>query len=182
MNMKPKQNRGQRPDLGSNLREIIFGVEDGAIGNLGLVVGMAQALAPNTLILLAGVATMFAQAISMFAGNYLSVKSEQEYFAVKKKGREYGKAYSRHKNPVTSSLIMGLAVIVGAAIPLSAFLIWKSQQGIVPAIVVTLLGLFTLGAIKTRYTLRNWLRSGMEVMVVGAVAALVGYGIGSLFG
>lgn len=184
--MKPKPHlipkSGLKPDLGSNIRELIFGVEDGAIGNLGLVVGMAQALAPNTLILLAGVATMFAQAISMFAGNYLSVKSEQEYFAVKKKGREYGKAYSKHKNPVTSSLIMGLAVIVGAAIPLSAFLIWKSQQGIGPAIVVTLLGLFTLGAVKTRYTLRNWLRSGTEVLVVGAVAALAGYGIGSLFG
>lgn len=185
--MKPKPNLTKsnlipKPDFGSNIREIIFGVEDGAIGNLGVVVGMAQALAPNTLILLAGVATMFAQAISMFAGNYLSVKSEQEYFAVKKKGREYGKAYSKHKNPVTSSLIMGLAVITGAAIPLVIFLVWESQQGIIPAITVTLLGLFTLGAVKTKYTLRNWLRSGVEMLVVGGIAALVGYGIGSLFG
>ena len=58
----------KRLDLGNNIREIIFGVEDGAIGNLGLVVGMAQAMAPNNLILLAGSATMLAQAISMFAG------------------------------------------------------------------------------------------------------------------
>ena len=178
--MKPKPNVGT--DLGSNIREIIFGVEDGAIGNLGVVIGMAQALAPNTLILLAGVATMLAQAISMFAGNYLSIKSEKEYFEVKRKGREYGKAYSKHKDPVASSLIMGLAVIVGAAIPLLVFLFWESRQGIIPAIIVTLLGLFVLGAVKTRYTLRNWLRSGVEVLAVGAVAALVGYGVGSLFG
>ncbi len=169
-------------EVGSNLREIIFGVEDGAIGNLGVVVGMAQALAPNTLIVLAGIATMAAQAISMFAGNYLSVKSEKEYFAVRKKERKYGKEYSRHKNPLTSSLIMGLAVIVGAAIPLAVFLIWKAQQGIVPAIVITLLGLFILGAVKTKYTLRNWLRSGIEMVLVGGIAALVGYGIGNLFG
>ena len=108
--------------IGQNIREVIFGVEDGAIGNLGLVVGMAQAAAPNSLILLAGVATMCAQAISMFAGNYLSIKSEKEYFEVKKKGREYGKAYSRHKNPIVSSLVMGIAVIIGALIPLVAFL------------------------------------------------------------
>src|SRR3989338_1066553 len=108
-------------DVGKNIREVIFGVEAGVIGNLGLVVGMAQALAPNTLILLAGVATMFAQAISMFAGNYLSIKSEKEYFEVKRKERAYGKEYSRHKNPLISSLVMGVAVIVGAAIPLLAF-------------------------------------------------------------
>ncbi len=169
-------------DVGKNIREIIFGVEDGAIGNLGLVVGMAQALAPNTLILLAGVATMFAQAISMFAGNYLSIKSEKEYFEVKGKGRAYGKAYSKHKNPVVSSLVMGIAVIVGAAIPLLAFLAWESHRGIIPAVIITLVGLFVLGVVKTKYTLRNWFRSGMEVLVVGFIAAMVGYGIGSLFG
>ncbi len=167
--------------IGQNIREVIFGVEDGAIGNLGLVVGMAQALAPNKLILLAGIATMFAQAISMFAGNYLSIKSEKEYFEVKSKSREYGKAYSKHKNPFISSVVMGLSVIVGAVIPLLAFLIWESQQGIMPAVIITLLGLFVLGAVKTRYTLRNWFRSGMEVVMVGGIAALVGYGIGSLF-
>lgn len=167
--------------MGKNIREIIFGVEDGAIGNLGLVVGMAQALAPNTLILLAGVATMFAQAISMFAGNYLSIKSEQEYFQVKRKERDYGKEYSQHKNPFVSSLVMGIAVIIGAAIPLSAFLFFKSQQGIIPAVLITLIGLFVLGVVKTRYTLRHWFRSGVEVLVVGCIAALVGYGIGNLF-
>ena len=169
-------------DFGKNIREIIFGVEDGAIGNLGLVVGMAQALAPNALILLAGVATMCAQAISMFAGNYLSIKSEKEYFEVKRKEREYGKEYSKHKNPVISSLVMGIAVIVGAAIPLSTFLFFESQQGIIPAVVITLIGLFLLGVVKTKYTLRHWFRSGMEVLVVGCIAALVGYGVGNLFG
>ncbi len=167
--------------IGQNIREVIFGVEDGAIGNLGLVVGMAQAAAPNTLILLAGIATMCAQAISMFAGNYLSIKSEKEYFSVKKKGREYGKAYSRHKNPVISSIVMGLSVIVGAAIPLLAFLFLESYDGIVPAIIVTLIGLFILGAVKAKYTLRNWFRSGIEIMLVGFIAASVGYGIGNLF-
>lgn len=181
LKMPSKMMSKKEDDLGKNIREIIFGVEDGAIGNLGLVIGMAQALAPNTLILLAGVATMFAQAISMFAGNYLSIKSEKEYFEVKGKERAYGKAYSKHKNPVVSSLVMGIAVIVGAAIPLLTFLIWESRKGIIPATIITLMGLFVLGAMKTKYTLRNWFRSGTEVMVVGGIAAAVGYGIGSLF-
>ena len=171
----------KKHDFGENLREIIFGVEDGAIGNLGVVVGMAQALAPNNLILLAGIATMFAQAISMSTGNYLSIKSEKEYFAVKKKGRSYGRKYSEHKNPVTSSIVMAFSVIIGAGIPLIAFFLWESYSGIVPAIIITLIGLFVLGALKTKFTNKNWFRSGIEIAVVGFVAAVAGYLIGSLF-
>jgi vacuolar iron transporter family protein len=168
-------------EFGENIREIIFGVEDGAIGNLGVVVGMAQALAPNKLILLAGVATMFAQAISMSAGNYLSVKSEKEFFEVKSKNRAYGKAYSKHKNPWFSSFVMAISVIFGAFIPLFAFLFWESKSGIFPSILITLVGLFLVGAVRSKFTLKNWFSSGAEVLVVGLIAALLGFGIGSLF-
>jgi len=164
-----------------NIREVIFGVEDGAIGLLGLVVGMAQAYAPNTLILLAGLATMLAQFISMFAGNYLSINSEKEYFAVRSKNRAYGKAYSIHKSAIYSSFMMGFSVIIGATIPLSAFLFFPSHQGIIPSISITLVGLFTLGVFKTKYTHRPWFKSGMEVLLVGTIAAAAGYIVGSVF-
>ena len=71
--------------LSENIREAVFGVEDGAVGNLGVVIGMAQAAAPNKFIILAWFATVLAQTISMSAGTYLSVKSEKEYFSVNKK-------------------------------------------------------------------------------------------------
>src|SRR3989338_2463949 len=158
--------------FGENIREIIFGVEDGAIGNLGVVVGMIEGLAPTNLIILAGLATMFAQAISMGAGNYLSVKSEKEYFAVPRKERKYGIAYSKHKNPVISSLVMSISVIIGAAIPLAVFLFTDATVGVAPFISVTLAGLFFLGIVQSRYTLRNWLRSGVEILIIGAFAAL----------
>lgn len=167
--------------IGENIREVIFGVEDGAIGNLGLVVGMAQAYAPNTLILLAGFATMLAQFISMFAGNYLSIKSEKEYFAVRSKSRTYGKAYSSHKSALYSSFMMGFSVIIGAIVPLSVFFIFPSHQGIIPSIATTLIGLFVLGVFKTKYTHRHWFASGMEVLLVGTIAAAVGYGVGTIF-
>ena len=170
-----------RWSIEENIREVIFGVEDGAIGNLGLVVGMAQALAPNKLILLAGLATMLAQFISMFAGNYLSIKSEKEYFAVRSKSRAYGKAYSLHKSAIYSSLVMGFSVIIGASIPLSAFLVFPTHQGIIPSITLTLIGLFALGAFKTKFTHRHWLKSGIEVLLVGMIAAAMGYLVGTAF-
>ncbi len=173
----------QREDLGGkNIREIIFGVEDGAIGNLGLVIGMIQGMASTNLIILAGLATMIAQAISMSAGNYLSIKSEKEYFQVRSQERMYGKEYSQHKSPVKSSFVMGFSVIIGAAIPLSALFLFNGKSGIIPPLSITLVGLFLLGMVKARYTFRHWLRSGMEVVLIGFCAALAGYVIGSVVG
>lgn len=166
----PKRN------LLDNLRQIIFGVEDGAIGTLGVVVGMAQAAAPNSYIILAGIATMFAQMISMSAGTYLSVKSESEYLSSRKKSR-----LPSHKHPINAALIMGISVIFGAAIPLSAFLFWESSAGIIPAICITLIGLFALGAYKGTSVKKSPLRSGIEMALIGGLAALAGFLVGNAF-
>ncbi len=163
-------------NLLDNLRQIVFGVEDGAIGNLGVVVGMAQAAAPNSYIILAGISTMFAQMISMSAGTYLSVKSESEYLSSRKRAK-----LPSHKNPINAALIMGLSVIFGAAIPLSVFLVWESSSGIIPAISVTLIGLFALGAYKGTSVKKSPLRSGIEMTLIGGIAALAGFLIGNLF-
>lgn len=50
------------------------------------------------------------------------------------------------------------------------------------ACIVTALTLFSLGAIKTRITGKSWFLSGMEMMLVGGVAAVAAYVIGMLLG
>ena len=70
---------------------------------------------------------MFAQSISMSAGNYLSIKSEKEYFDTNKKDRAYGKKYAAQKNVASSTLVMGSSVFAGASIP-SSYLLWPSSQ------------------------------------------------------
>ena len=40
------------------------------------------------------------------------------------------------------------------------------------------LTLFVLGALKVRITGRNWFRSGLEMLLVGGVAAAAAYGVG----
>jgi VIT1/CCC1 family predicted Fe2+/Mn2+ transporter len=51
-----------------------------------------------------------------------------------------------------------------------------------PAVVLTLLGLFLCGAFVTRLTPRPWWYGGGRQVLVGAVAAAVTYGFGSLVG
>jgi vacuolar iron transporter family protein len=63
------------------LRAVIFGVSDGLVSNLSLVMGVAGAASDNpSFILLAGVAGLLAGAFSMAAGEYISMQSQRELF------------------------------------------------------------------------------------------------------
>lgn len=64
------------------LRAVIFGVSDGLVSNLSLVMGVAAAAtaAESHFILLAGVAGLLAGAFSMAAGEYISMQSQRELF------------------------------------------------------------------------------------------------------
>jgi VIT1/CCC1 family predicted Fe2+/Mn2+ transporter len=62
------------------LRAAIFGVNDGLVSNLSLIMGFAGAAVSNRFILLAGVAGLLAGAFSMAAGEYISMQNQRELF------------------------------------------------------------------------------------------------------
>lgn len=64
----------------SNLRAAVFGINDGLVSNISLILGIAGAQADQHFIILAGVAGLLAGACSMGAGEYISVKSQREVF------------------------------------------------------------------------------------------------------
>jgi VIT1/CCC1 family predicted Fe2+/Mn2+ transporter len=68
---------------GGLLRNVIYGFNDGLTANFGLVAGVigATALAQDRAIIVAGVAGLIADALSMGASGYLAAKSEQEVYA-----------------------------------------------------------------------------------------------------
>jgi vacuolar iron transporter family protein len=56
------------------LRAAVFGANDGLVSNFSLVLGMAGAGSSNQVILLAGLAGLLSGALSMAAGEYISVR------------------------------------------------------------------------------------------------------------
>jgi VIT1/CCC1 family predicted Fe2+/Mn2+ transporter len=58
----------------------VFGVSDGLVSNASLVLGVAGAGAANAYVLLTGTAGMLAGALSMAAGEYVSVRSQREMY------------------------------------------------------------------------------------------------------
>ena len=63
---------------GGWLRAAVFGAMDGLVSNLALISGMAGGSAAASTVALAGVAGLAAGAFSMAAGEYVSVKSQNE--------------------------------------------------------------------------------------------------------
>ena len=73
--------RWHRSGRSGTLRAVIFGVSDGLVSNLALVMGVAGAAGEQgSFILLAGIAGLLAGAFSMAAGEYISMQSQRELF------------------------------------------------------------------------------------------------------
>lgn len=79
-------NRGTEPwhriEAGGFLRNVIYGFNDGLTANFGLVAGVigATVAAQHQAIVVAGVAGLIADALSMGASGFLAAKSEQEVY------------------------------------------------------------------------------------------------------
>jgi len=63
-----------------NLRAAVFGVNDVMISNTSLIQAMAGAGAASNTLILAGVAGLLAGALSMAAGEFVSVRSQREFY------------------------------------------------------------------------------------------------------
>jgi VIT1/CCC1 family predicted Fe2+/Mn2+ transporter len=76
-----ERERWHRSGRSGTLRAVIFGVSDGLVSNLALVMGVAGAAGERaSLIVLAGIAGLLAGAFSMAAGEYISMQSQRELF------------------------------------------------------------------------------------------------------
>lgn len=67
-----------RARLSGNFRAAVFGANDGLVSNLALVLGVGAAGVSNHVILLTGISGLLAGALSMGAGEYISVRSQRE--------------------------------------------------------------------------------------------------------
>jgi VIT1/CCC1 family predicted Fe2+/Mn2+ transporter len=69
-----------RAESGGFLRNVVYGFNDGLTANFGLVAGVIGASVTPHVVLVSGVAGMFADALSMGASGFLAAKSEQEVY------------------------------------------------------------------------------------------------------
>ncbi len=67
-----------RSRLSGSFRAAVFGANDGLVSNLALVLGIGASGVSNRTVLITGLAGLLAGALSMGAGEYVSVRSQRE--------------------------------------------------------------------------------------------------------
>ena len=217
---------------GGGVRDMIFGANDGLVSTLAFVVGAFGAFTDPHIVLITGIAELFAGTISMAVGSYQSSKSELEVLEREsqrkkvKKGRtpeeereeliefyqaegfrrgeaeaivdriaeekelptqvgtleELDLAPEELGNPVKAGVLCGVSFGLAALVPILPFVFPISGwEALIASVIGTVATLFGVGAMKTVFSRKSWVRSGLEMMVIGASAAAITYVIGTLF-
>jgi len=92
---------------------------------------------------------------------------------------EYGIGGTPSK-PLNGALITFVAFLAAGSIPLLPFLIGL-EEAFGFSVGLTLASFFAIGAAKSHWSLSPWWRSGLETLAIGGTAALIAYGVGTLF-
>ncbi|MCX5213531.1 VIT1/CCC1 transporter family protein [Kitasatospora sp. NBC_00240] len=83
-------------------------------------------------------------------------------------------------SPVVAAASSFVCFAVGALLPLLPYLLGATS--LLPALLLSLAGLFACGAVVARVTARSWWFSGMRQLVLGGAAAGVTFLLGRLIG
>jgi VIT1/CCC1 family predicted Fe2+/Mn2+ transporter/rubrerythrin len=95
--------------------------------------------------------------------------------------KELGLSPDVEASPVKDAVAMGASYIVGAMLPLIPYFFLEDITAVLSSIVIAVSTLFVMGVAKARFTRRNPLLSGAEIMAIGTAVAAAGYGLGVVF-
>ena len=73
-----KYNHQRNTSIGSKIREVVFGMEDGMVSTLGAITGIAIGSQDHYTVILSGTIIIAVESISMSIGSYISRRSEYE--------------------------------------------------------------------------------------------------------
>ena len=82
--------------------------------------------------------------------------------------------------PWKDALAMGTSFFVGAAIPIAPYIFLQGVLAVWTSLFATGLSLFVMGVGKTRFTRRNPVMSGLEILAIGVASAVLGYTLGAV--
>jgi len=183
------------------LRAAVLGSNDGIVSIAGLVVGVAAVTEDKSLILITGIAGILAGAISMAAGEYISVSTQRdmEKNVVDKEREQHKNAHEdfnfrahvmtehgvdpdEYTSPWQAAVASAASFFIGSLIPMIAVLLPFGKLSIPFTFVSVLIALAFTGWLSAYLGGTNRRKSIIRVIFGGALAMIATYGIGSLFG
>jgi len=161
------------------LSEFVYGGTDGAITTFAVVAGALGASLSSSIVIILGFANLLADGFSMAVASYLSAKSEKEV------ATEHVKKYHLRKGPAGAAIVTFLSFFFIGLIPLLSFLLAMFYPLLAPdpfrcSIIFTALAFLIVGGIKGKVTQKTPIRSAIETLVIGGIAAALAFTAGYL--
>ena len=94
--------------------------------------------------------------------------------------KELGISSEETTNPIKDALVMGISFIFAALVPIIPYLFLTGGRAIGISVAGALVGLFVLGMEKGRLVQKSPILQGLEILVIGAVSAGLGFVLGDI--
>jgi len=178
----------------SLMKAAVYGANDGIVTTFAVMAGVVGAQLSPRIVIILGLANLFADGLSMGLGDYLGEKSERklrdkhaptEHICklAKNGGVSCEKNSQVTKLPVwATGLVTFIAFIIAGFSPIVPYIFNEifnlgiNQSAV--SLVTTASALFIVGASRTTFIGGRWYKNGLEMFAVGMLAALVAFGLG----
>jgi VIT1/CCC1 family predicted Fe2+/Mn2+ transporter len=108
----------------------------------------------------------------------MKVHAKMELQAEYTVGEEVGLTSEESWPPIKAGILTGLSFAVVSLIPILPFAFMEVTPAVVTAATASVASLFAVGASKAIFTRKSWVISGLEMMIIGTLAAAATYLIG----
>lgn len=157
------------------LEGISFGLADGLIMSLGLIIGVAEATTDSRLVIIAGVIGGFANAFGNSIGFYISQSAERglQIHEVTEHGATTN-VHSKTEIYLNSVFAFLCSVAVSIAL-LTPFILLNMATAVIVAFVLGVLVAFTLGSYVGRMSRENRWLCGLKYAVIAFLGAIISH-------
>ncbi len=158
------------------LPEFVYGSIDGTVTTFAIISGIAGAHLDTAIVVILGFSNVLADGFSMASSNYLSEQSHQAQ-----------NPDQTHQLPFKTALATFISFITIGSIPVISYIVAEkiplfSNNAFLFAMICTGITFIGIGSVRGKISGAHPLRTSLETLAVGAVAAAVAYGVGAFLG
>lgn len=155
------------------IRDIVLSANDGIVTTFAVVAGSLGASLSPSIVVILGMANLFADGISMSTGAYLGVKSEIEF------EQNSGEKVKVGNRPLVNGLVSFLAFGIAGFIPLISY-VFKMENGFYVSSVLVVISLLIVGIFRGIVSNKSIFKTAIENLFIGGASAIVAFYVGEL--
>lgn len=160
-------------DKADYVRDIVLSANDGVVTTFAVVAGSLGASLSPSIVVILGLANLFADGLSMSTGAYLGVKSEIEY------EQNSGEKVKLGNRPLLNGLVSFASFGIAGFVPLMSY-IFKFENAFLISSILVAISLFIVGIFRGVVSNKHILRTAFENLFIGGASAIIAFYVGEM--